>query len=176
MAALSGALAASLGQMVAGLSRKKKSQAAYVEPLSEAVARFQAAAHTLAEAIDRDAASFDSVMAAYKLPQGTPEEQQRRDAAIQEALHGAASVPLEVARKAADIFASLGQLEAMASPSMKSDIQVGRLMAAAAVRGALENVAINLESITDAAAVSRMRAEAAALASKVSEPAVGASR
>ena len=38
----------------------------------------------------------------------------------------------------------------MASPSMLSDIRVGRLMAAAAVRGALENVAINLESITDA--------------------------
>ena len=32
---------------------------------------------------------------------------------------------------------------------MFSDIRVGRLMAAAAVRGALENVAINLESITD---------------------------
>ncbi len=34
---------------------------------------------------------------------------------------------------------------------MLSDIRVGRLMAAAAVQGALDNVAINLESITDAA-------------------------
>jgi glutamate formiminotransferase / formiminotetrahydrofolate cyclodeaminase len=176
VAALAGALAASLGQMVAGLSRKKKSQAAYVEPLSQAVARFQASAHALAEAIDSDAASFDLVVAAYKLPQGTPEEQQRRDAAIQQALHGAAKVPLEVARRATEIFELLGQLEAMASPSMKSDIQVGRLMAAAAVRGALENVAINLESITDTAAVSGMRAEAAALASRVSESHVNASR
>ena len=41
-------------------------------------------------------------MAAYKLPQGDPAEQQRREEAIQQALKGAAQVPLEVARKAAD--------------------------------------------------------------------------
>ena len=107
----------------------------------------------LAEAIDRYAASFDAVMAAYKLPQGSPEEQQRREAAIQTALQGAASVPLGVARRAADIFDRLGQLEPMASPSMKSDLRVGRLMAAAAVLGALENVAINLEGEQETALV-----------------------
>jgi glutamate formiminotransferase / formiminotetrahydrofolate cyclodeaminase len=176
VAALAGALGASLGQMVAGLSRKKKSQAAFIEPLSEAVAQFREAACALAEASDRDAASFDSVMAAYKLPQGTKDEEQRRDAAIQQSLQGAAAVPLEVARKSADIFDQLGQLEGMASPSMKSDIRVGRLMAAAAVRGALENVAINLESITDAGFAGRIRAEAASLASRVSESAVSAGR
>jgi len=44
---------------------------------------------------------------------------------------------------------------------MISDLRVGRLMAAAAVRGALENVAINLESITDASYVKAMRARLA---------------
>ena len=176
VAALAGALAASLGQMVAGLSRKKKAQSAYVDQLSEAVAQFQSAARALAEAIDRDAASFDSVMAAYKLPQSTLDEQKKRDETIQVALRGAASIPLEVARRATEIFDRLGQLEAMASPSMKSDIQVGRLMAAAAVRGALENVAINLESITDASFAGPVRAETAVLAARVSGAAVGASR
>jgi glutamate formiminotransferase / formiminotetrahydrofolate cyclodeaminase len=176
VAAFAGALGASLGQMVAGLSRKKKSQAAYIEQLSEAVARFQSAARALAEAIDRDAGSFDSVMAAYKLPQGTAEEQQKRDAAIQVALRGAANVPLEVARRATEIFERLGQLEAIASPSMKSDVRVGRLMAAAGVRGALENVAINLESVTDATFVAAIRGEAASLAARVAETAVGAGR
>jgi glutamate formiminotransferase / formiminotetrahydrofolate cyclodeaminase len=176
VAALAAALGASLGQMVAALSRKKKSQAAYVEPLSDAVGEFQRAAKQLAEAIDRDAASFDSVMAAYKLPQGTPDEQQRREAAIQQALHGAAAVPLEVARKAADIFDELGQLEQMASPSMKSDIRVGRLMAGAAVRGALENVEINLESITDTGFAGKARAEAAKLIARISESAVSAAQ
>jgi glutamate formiminotransferase / formiminotetrahydrofolate cyclodeaminase len=176
VAALAGALGASLGQMVAGLSRKKKSQAAFVEPLSEAIAQFHNAARALAKAIDGDAASFDAVMAAYRLPQASRDEQQRRETAIQQALEGAASVPLEVARRAADVFERLGQLEPMASPSIKSDLRVGRLMAAAAVRGALENVAINLESITDAAVVARLRAEGAALASRVSESAASAGR
>ena len=120
--------------MVAGLSRKKKSQAAFVERLSEAVSEFYAAGQELAKAIDRDASSFESVMAAYKLPQGTPEEQSKRDEAIQRSLQGAAEVPLEVARRAVDVFERLGQLESMSSASMLSDLRVGRLMAASAVR------------------------------------------
>jgi len=154
--------------MVAGLSRKKKSQAAFVDQLSDAVAEFHSASRTLAEAIDRDAASFELVMAAYKLPQGAPDEQSKRDEAIQRALQDATKVPLEVARKAADVFDRLGQLKPMSSASMLSDLRVGQLMAAAAVRGALENVAINLESIADAEFASRVRAEAMSLTARVS--------
>jgi glutamate formiminotransferase len=174
VAALAGALSASLGEMIAGLSRKKKSQATHVDALSEALAEFQAASRKLAEAIDRDAASFESVMAAYKLPQAAPEDQGRRNDAIQQTLQRAATIPLEVARKATEVFEGLGQLEPMASPSMVSDIRVGRLMAVAAVRGALENVAINLESITDAAFTARMQSESQSLVLRISENPVGA--
>jgi glutamate formiminotransferase/formiminotetrahydrofolate cyclodeaminase len=167
VAALAGALGASLGQMVAGLSRKKKSQAAYMEPLSDALAEFHSASRALAEAIDRDAASFESVMAAYKLPQATAEEQGRRETAIQNALQGAANVPMEVAREAAQIFDQLGKLVSVASPSMLSDVRVGRLMAGAAVQGALENVAINLQSITDSGFSARVRSESELLAARV---------
>jgi formiminotetrahydrofolate cyclodeaminase len=176
VAAMAGALAASLGQMVASLSRKKKSQAAHVDQLSDALAEFQASARALSEAIDRDAASFSYVMAAYKLPKDTSELERQRDAAIQQALYGAASVPLEVARAAAEVFDRLGQLESISSPSMYSDIRVGRLMAAAAVRGALENVAINLESITDSEFVTRLRAESTTLSARVAESPVAVGR
>jgi len=169
VSALAGALGASLGQMVAGLSRKKKSQAAYVEQLGEAAEEFLAASRALAEAVDRDAASFESVMAAYKLPQSTADEQRNRDQAIQHAMQDAAKVPLEVARKAVDVFERLGQLESISSASMSSDLRVGRLMAAAAVRGALENVAINLESITDPSFADRLRTESASLLARVTE-------
>src|SRR6266852_4951509 len=81
VAALAGALAASLGQMVAGLSRKKKSQSAYVEQLSAAVAELRAAAEALAEAIDRDATSYEAVMAAAKLPKETKEDERLREEA-----------------------------------------------------------------------------------------------
>jgi glutamate formiminotransferase/formiminotetrahydrofolate cyclodeaminase len=176
VAALAGALSASLGEMVAGLSRKKKSQAAFAAPLREALTEFHSASQQMAAAIDRDAASFQAVLAAQKLPHETFEEQQRCDRAIQQALQGAVEVPLEVARKAADLFDKLGQLEAMASPSMLSDLRVARLMAAAAVHGALENAAVNLESVTDAEFAERARAQARSLASRVNEVPVRAAR
>ena len=50
---------------------------------------------------------------------------------------------------------------------MYSDIRVGRLMAAAGAGGALENVAINLESITDSGFANRLRSESAALAARI---------
>ena len=176
VAALAGALSASLGQMVAGLSRNKKSLAAHAGPLSEAVADFHSAARTLAAAIDRDAASFESVIAAHKLPHATSGEVQHRDTAIQQGLAAAIEVPLEVARKAAEVFEKLGQLEPMSSPSMSSDIGVARLLASAAVRGALENVAINLESITDAVFATRVRSEALSLTARTSESRPGVGR
>ena len=167
VAALAGALGASLGQMVASLSRKKKSQAAFVDQLSDALSQLQAASKMLSEAIDRDSASFDHVMAAYTLPKKTSNEQVQRDAAIQLALQGAATVPLEVARRSAEVFEVLGRLEPISSPSMHSDVRVGRLMAAAGARGALENVAINLESITDQTFTTRLKSEAAAISARV---------
>jgi glutamate formiminotransferase / formiminotetrahydrofolate cyclodeaminase len=168
VSAFAGALAASLAQMVAGLSRKKKSQAAYVDQLSAAVSEMYAAAAELAAAIDRDAASYDAVLAAFKLPKETPEEQRHRDEAIQKATRGASEVPMSVARKSTEIFERLGQLEAISSASMLSDLRVARLMAAAGARGALANVAINLDSITDASFVANMRRQSAEIESRLS--------
>jgi glutamate formiminotransferase len=167
VSALAGALAASLGQMVAGLSRKKKSQAAYVEQLSAAVDEMRKAAAHLTDAIDRDAASYDAVLKAFRLPHDTPAEQEQREAAVQQATKGAAEVPMQVAEAALDVYERLGQLESIISPSMLSDLRVGRWMAAAAARGALENVAINLESLTDAVYVAAMKQKAAAVESRL---------
>ena len=174
VAALAGALGASLGAMVAGISRKKKSQATFAEALTEALAEFQTASKLLAESVDRDAASFELVLAAQKLPKETPEERQRRDESIQAALVEAVEVPLEIARKAAEVFERLGQLEALSSPSMLSDIRVGRLMAIAAVRSAIENVDINLAAVTDTVFVARIRSESREIVARVAENPVAA--
>jgi len=81
-----------------------------------------------------------------------------------------------VAETSLKLFERLGQLESMASASMLSDVRVGRLMAAAAVRGALENIAINLASLRDAEYVKRMRAKATALESRLAESPVAAGK
>lgn len=174
VSAFAGALAASLGQMVAGLSRRKKSQAAYADQLAEAVTEMQAASADLAAAIDRDAESYNAVLAAFKLPKETPDESAHREQAIQKATRGAAEVPMTVARKSAEIFESLGQLETISSASMLSDLRVARLMAAAGARGALANVAINLDSITDASFVAMMRKQSSEIESRLSHAAARA--
>jgi glutamate formiminotransferase / formiminotetrahydrofolate cyclodeaminase len=154
-----GAMAAALGQMVAGLSRKKKSQALHVDKLSQMLEELRKTADELAAAVDHDAASYEAVMVAFKLSQGTADEIAQRDNAIQAATRGAAEVPLQVAAKAAQLNARLAQLETIAAASMKSDLQVARLMAVAAAKGALANVEINLDGLKDTAYVETLKAK-----------------
>jgi glutamate formiminotransferase/formiminotetrahydrofolate cyclodeaminase len=169
VSAFAGALAASLGQMVAGLSRKKKSQAEFVDQLSTALDELRRTADELTQAIDLDAVAFDAVMAAFKLPQGDAQETRQREEAIQAATKGAAEVPLHVAEKSVGVFERLGQLEAIAAASMRSDLQVARLMAGAGARGALANVEINLDGITDAAYVASIRTKMTALRERLGD-------
>jgi glutamate formiminotransferase / formiminotetrahydrofolate cyclodeaminase len=157
VAAFAAALAAALGKMVAGLSHKKKSQAAYTDRLLGHVDALRREADALTEAIDADAASYDAVMTAFKLPQGNTDEIARRDAEIQKTTIGAAEVPLRVAERAVALLERLRQLETIAAASMKSDLKVARLMAAAGAEGAMANVEINLDGIKDAAYVAAKR-------------------
>src|SRR5712691_4452518 len=107
VSAFAGAMAASLGQMVAGLSRKKKSQAMHVGKLSAALDELRRSANEFTNAIDRDADSYDAVMAAFKLPQGNAEESRLREEAIQTATKGAAEVPWQVAESTVALFERL---------------------------------------------------------------------
>jgi glutamate formiminotransferase / formiminotetrahydrofolate cyclodeaminase len=167
VSALAAALAAALGQMVAGLSRKKKSQAFQVDKLSEHLDAMRREADAFTEAIEHDAASYDAVMAAFKLPQGDRAEIARREETIQTTTKGAAEVPLKVAERAVALFERLGQLEAIVAASMKSDLRVARLMAEAGARGAIANVEINLNGIKDARYVATKREAIAELRGKL---------
>ena len=106
------------------------------------------------EAVDRDAAAFNAVMLAYKRPKA------ERAPYVEEALHGAAEVPLQVVER---IHALQERLDALQIPArFASDLAVAKALAGAARTGAMENVNINLESIQDAvfksAVMSRLQA------------------
>jgi formiminotetrahydrofolate cyclodeaminase len=94
------------------------------------------------EAVDRDAQAFQLVMAAYKRPK------EERAPFVEEALHGATLVPLEVLERAHAMEARLDGLRIPARYG--SDLAVAKALAAAAKAGALENVRINLDSLGDA--------------------------
>jgi glutamate formiminotransferase len=168
VSAYAAAMAAALGQMVAGLSRKKKSQAAYVDQLSMQLDELRKTTNQLTQAIDLDAASYDEVVAAFKLPQANEDEIRQRDSAVETATKKAAEVPLAVAEKGAQLNKKLLQLEMIAAASMKSDLQVARLMAVAGTQGALANVEINLEGLKDTSYVQRMRERVAEVRKQLS--------
>jgi len=79
-------------------------------------------------------------MAVFKLPPGNAEETRVREQAIQAATKGAAEVPMQVAERVFALFERLDNWKAIAAASMKSDLQVAKLMAIAGARGALANV------------------------------------
>jgi glutamate formiminotransferase/formiminotetrahydrofolate cyclodeaminase len=163
-AAASGAMAAGLALMVASMSRGKKAYLQYTPQLSEAIARLTGLGEQLKAAIDADAESYNAVMKAYK----TAKESADAKSLINAALREASSVPLGVAERAAEIRAMALNLRPMTSPMMKSDLTTALALAGAAIKGALANVAINLDSMEagsaeDQAFVSQTRARAAEL-------------
>jgi len=157
--AYAGATAAALVAMVARLTLGKKKYAAVEEQMQAAIAQAEALRQELTQAIDEDAAAFNDVLAAYKLSKNTPEEEQRRQTAIQAALLEAANVPLKVACKSVNVMAlaevvvSLGNLNAI------SDGATAAVQARAALTGAGYNVRINAASLKDQVQVSRLLSE-----------------
>jgi glutamate formiminotransferase/formiminotetrahydrofolate cyclodeaminase len=149
VAALGAVLAAALGQMVCHLTRGKKKFAdrhARVSELHDRLARLR---QSLTEAIQKDAESFDQVLAAYRLPSQTEGEQAARAKAIEQALRAAATIPLQTATDACTVLDLLAELAELGNPNALADLATGAQMALAAVTGAAYNVLVNLNAISD---------------------------
>jgi formiminotetrahydrofolate cyclodeaminase len=120
------------------------------EAFDQSIRTAEQAAATLLALVDRDAEAFDRVIAAMRLPRGSDHEKQIRRTAVQDALQHATAIPLTTAEQAVLVLALTPDLARAGNPNAVSDAGVAALLAHAAVRGALLNVAINLKSITDA--------------------------
>jgi glutamate formiminotransferase / formiminotetrahydrofolate cyclodeaminase len=156
VSALAGALAAALGEMVCNLSLGKKSLAAHHGQLKGALRRFTELRKQLSEQVERDAASYDAVLAAMRKPKGSEDEQAERARAIEEASKSAALVPLATAEMASEIRHSIQEIRGVTLAGAASDLAVAQAMAEAALTGAVENVRANLPSIHDAHWVAEM--------------------
>jgi glutamate formiminotransferase/formiminotetrahydrofolate cyclodeaminase len=152
VAAYTGALAAALAQMVAGLTVGKKRYAAVEAEFKTVAQRAAALGKRLSALVELDAQAYGAVSVAYKLPKETPEQAAQRDAAITAALIGASEVPLETARACAEV-AELAEIAATKGNSNAvSDAGVAGLLAQAACLGAAYNVRINIAALPDRAA------------------------
>jgi glutamate formiminotransferase/formiminotetrahydrofolate cyclodeaminase len=149
VAAHAGALGAALAQMVAGLTIGKKKYAAVEGEMKEAALKASSLVTTLTGLVERDAQSYAAVMSAYKLPNEPDEAAKARVKAIDQALLGAAQVPLETARACAEVAELAALVAEKGNTNAVSDGGVAALLAEAACKGAVYNVRINVTSMSD---------------------------
>jgi formiminotetrahydrofolate cyclodeaminase len=157
-AALAGALGVSLFAMVAGLPKTRTGSAEERAALDDARARLLALRATFVDLVDRDAAAYDLVVAAYKHPKTTDAEKAARKAAVQDAMRIATEVPIETLQAAADGLNVGVIVAAQGNPSARSDVAVGLQLLMTAVQGAFLNASVNLGSLTDPALVQTLTA------------------
>jgi glutamate formiminotransferase/formiminotetrahydrofolate cyclodeaminase len=168
VAALAGALGASLAAMVANLPHPKSEFEAFRDRLEETAVRAQEIKQQLLDAIDADTWAFQALMDASRSSGAG------REAAVREATLGAARVPLAVVEACPEVVELCARAREMGLEVSASDAGVGAAMARAAALGAAMNVRINLQGMNDDAEAAELlaRADAAlrktgALASEV---------
>ncbi len=149
VAALMGALGASLGGMVANLSAGKRGWDDRLEYFSDWAVKAQQLKDELLSLVDEDTAAFNKVMDAFGLPKESAEEKAARTAAIEEATKRAAEVPLKVMQTASRSYELLAEMGENGNPASISDVGVGTLATRACIDGAALNVRINLRQLKD---------------------------
>jgi glutamate formiminotransferase / formiminotetrahydrofolate cyclodeaminase len=149
VAALMGALGASLGGMVANLSAGKRGWDDKLEYFSDWAVKAQQLKDELLSLVDEDTAAFNKVMDVFALPKESAEEKAVRSRAIEEATKYAAQVPLKVMETASKSYELLAEMAGKGNPASISDVGVGALATRACIEGAALNVRINLGQLKD---------------------------
>ncbi|MBV9357314.1 MAG: cyclodeaminase/cyclohydrolase family protein [Chloroflexi bacterium] len=162
-AALAGALGAALVAMTANLTLGRE-RFKSIEPQARALQVEADGLRGQLEAyVELDVAAFAEVSAAYRLPRSSDAERGSRDQAIQQALAGAAEVPLETARVCRRVLDVCQTAAPLLNPAVVSDVMVGATLAYSALQGAAINVEVNLAGMSDGPTRTRLASELAAV-------------
>jgi len=146
-AALAGTLAAALVAMVARLTVGKKAYAAVETQAKNILAEADQLRGELRRLVDEDAAAYEGVSRAYKIPKDTA----GRAEAIDEALLAAARPPAEVVKRGRRLLALAQTIEQIGNKNAVSDARVAGMLARTAIDGATENVNANLAGMSEQA-------------------------
>lgn len=149
IAALSGALGASLGTMVANLSASKRGWEDRVGEFSPWAEKGQKIKDELLFLVDEDTRAFDKIMDAFGLPKDNPEQVAARRQAIEHASKYATEIPFRTMRVAFSCIPLLKEMATNGNQNSLSDIGVGAICIKTAVRGAWLNVLINAKGLND---------------------------
>jgi Methenyl tetrahydrofolate cyclohydrolase len=149
VSALAASLGAALASMVCRLTIGKNSNATVQSELESVLIKSEKLRAKFTALIDEDTNAFKKVIAAYRLPKETTEQNAQRAAAIQAAYKEATVVPVQLLELCAEAVALLKIVGEKGNKNSLTDAGVAVLMLGAACDGAAMNVRINLASITD---------------------------
>ena len=145
--AYAGACAAALVSMVARLTIGKKKYASVEDRMRAILERSEELRAGLAAAVEQDAQAFNQVMAAYRLPKESLQEQHAREDAIELATLKASQTPLEVAGFSIEVLELAAEVAAGGNVNAITDAGTSATLARAALTGAGLNVRINLMNL-----------------------------
>ena len=157
-AALAGATAAALVTMVCGMTKTRTGDPGERTRLDEALAQATEAGRRLRALVDEDAAAYDAVVAAYRLPKATDEEKAARKREVDAAVSVATEVPLRTAEECLAVLTVAQAAGEDGNPNALSDARTAAALAWAGLKGAAENVRINLGSAGASAAREKIEA------------------
>lgn len=157
--AYSAAVAAALVAMVARLTLGKKKYADVEAQMQTLIREAETIRKQMSNAVQQDAAAFEEVMNALRMPKETIEQQQARQQAISAAMIGAAQVPLDVARNAFKVMQLAFEVISKGNINAISDGGAAAAQALAALDGAALNVRINLKDLEKTPIIIEMLSE-----------------
>lgn len=138
VAALCGALAASLAAMVLNLSGAE-----------DMAKEYDIFSKQLRANIDDDSTSFDGVLKAFRMPKTTEEEKKARRLAIEEGYKEAIDVPILTMQSSYLIIYTLIKHEAYIGDEALSDLYLAADLALTTFNGAKDTAMINVEALKD---------------------------
>jgi len=165
VAAHAAALGAGLVEMVAGLTIGKAKYKDVEPEMQGILLEARELRRTLTRAVDDDAAAFEAVMAAHRLPKENEAQKADRESAVQAAMLKAARIPSETATGAARVLALAAKCAAGGNVNAISDALSAAAMARAALTAAAYNVRINLYGHADKPASDMLLSSLSALES-----------
>jgi len=148
-AAQTGAMGAALVAMVARLTIGRKKYAAVEAQMNEILTLAERLRRELVAAVEEDSAAFKAVLAAFKLPKESLEQELVRAHTIEKATLNAAQVPFTVAQKSTVVMALAERAVALGNLNTISDAAAAAALARAALISAGYNVRININSLAD---------------------------
>ncbi|MEW6702460.1 MAG: cyclodeaminase/cyclohydrolase family protein [Bacteroidota bacterium] len=149
VAAICGALSASLALMVCNLTIGKKKYADVEQEMNDLKEKLEGYQKIFFNLAEKDNEAFNKVMAAFKLPKETDIEKELRSKKIEEATISAAEIPSDVMKMCSKILPVIKTVIDKGNKNSLSDAGVAALLTGTAAKAAYLNVLINCASLSN---------------------------